>query len=160
MINLQLTWIYTQICFYWNELYKIVITSKTLKITGRFRHSDISSDTLSLCPNMSLMVIHVSYLFQDAIIVVNDVSHPDYEWQHETVHQTLKSLSLPPRLSDNIIEIDNKVDLMERFVVLGHCAVKFMAMRLCILELWDVSCFITVINKHLIKNQIKSLNIL
>lgn len=50
----------------------------------------------------------------DAIIVVNDVSHPDYEWQHETVHQTLKSLSLPPRLSDNIIEIDNKVDLMER----------------------------------------------
>uniref|UniRef100_T1J1K0 Hflx-type G domain-containing protein n=1 Tax=Strigamia maritima TaxID=126957 RepID=T1J1K0_STRMM len=54
----------------------------------------------------------------DLIIHVCDLSHPDYVAQKATVRSTLENLKIDQKLLDNMIEIDNKVDLMteeERF---------------------------------------------
>ncbi|XP_035216635.1 putative GTP-binding protein 6 isoform X2 [Stegodyphus dumicola] len=51
----------------------------------------------------------------DVVVHVRDISHPDTEAQKETVLKTLAELDLPSKLLDSVIEVQNKVDLIERF---------------------------------------------
>ena len=49
--------------------------------------------------------------FQDLVVHVRDISHPEAEAQREDVFEVLKTLNLKPFLMDNIIEVQNKIDL-------------------------------------------------
>ncbi|KFM59909.1 putative GTP-binding protein 6, partial [Stegodyphus mimosarum] len=51
----------------------------------------------------------------DIVVHVRDISHPDAEAQKETVLKTLTELDLPSKLLDSVVEVQNKVDLVERF---------------------------------------------
>ena len=48
--------------------------------------------------------------FQDVIVHVRDISHPDKEAQNQNVFDTLDSLSLPDTLRSSIINVANKID--------------------------------------------------
>ncbi|XP_015918190.1 putative GTP-binding protein 6 isoform X2 [Parasteatoda tepidariorum] len=49
----------------------------------------------------------------DIVIHVRDISHPDTEAQKETVLKTLEELNLPEKLMNSIIEVRNKIDLID-----------------------------------------------
>ncbi|XP_039770107.1 putative GTP-binding protein 6, partial [Ornithorhynchus anatinus] len=51
----------------------------------------------------------------DLIIHVRDVSHPDTVLQKASVLDALRNLRLPRALLDSIVEVHNKVDLMDRY---------------------------------------------
>lgn len=53
----------------------------------------------------------------DLIIHIRDISHPDTENQNECVLQTLKDMNLPNKITDNIIEVKNKIDLVSHHEV-------------------------------------------
>lgn len=48
----------------------------------------------------------------DLLIHIQDVSHPDLKAQNSHVIETLKSISLPEKLLDNMITVGNKIDLV------------------------------------------------
>ncbi|XP_076371607.1 putative GTP-binding protein 6 [Tachypleus tridentatus] len=47
------------------------------------------------------------------IIHVRDISHPDTKAQNDVVKETLQSLHLPPMLFETMVEVGNKVDLIQ-----------------------------------------------
>ncbi|XP_074593399.1 putative GTP-binding protein 6 [Brevipalpus obovatus] len=49
----------------------------------------------------------------DLLVHVYDISHPDLKNQLDTVQKTLKNLEIPQKLVDSMINIANKVDLIE-----------------------------------------------
>nr|XP_028583629.1 putative GTP-binding protein 6 isoform X1 [Podarcis muralis] len=51
----------------------------------------------------------------DLIIHVRDVSHPESSLQKESVLSVLRKLNLPSHLLESIIEVHNKVDLINRY---------------------------------------------
>ncbi|XP_061482993.1 putative GTP-binding protein 6 [Rhineura floridana] len=51
----------------------------------------------------------------DLIIHVRDVSHPETNLQKESVLSVLRNLNLPNHLLETIIEVHNKVDLIDRY---------------------------------------------
>ncbi|XP_039270388.2 putative GTP-binding protein 6 [Styela clava] len=48
----------------------------------------------------------------DMIIHVSDISHPDYKNQKMNVYKVLSDLNLPEKLLENMIEVQNKIDLL------------------------------------------------
>ena len=50
----------------------------------------------------------------DLIVHVRDVSHPDCEAQCQDVHQVLSDLGLVDKLEDGVIEVLNKIDLLDQ----------------------------------------------
>ncbi|XP_059576930.1 putative GTP-binding protein 6 isoform X3 [Alligator mississippiensis] len=52
----------------------------------------------------------------DLIVHVRDVSHPETVQQKASVLSVLKNLNLPSHLLDSIVEVHNKVDLVERWL--------------------------------------------
>ncbi|XP_027715263.1 putative GTP-binding protein 6 isoform X3 [Vombatus ursinus] len=53
--------------------------------------------------------------YSDVIIHVRDISHPESDLQKASVLSVLKNLNLPNQLLGSIIEVHNKVDLVERY---------------------------------------------
>ncbi|XP_013910339.1 PREDICTED: putative GTP-binding protein 6 isoform X1 [Thamnophis sirtalis] len=51
----------------------------------------------------------------DLILHVRDVSHPETSLQKKTVLSVLKNLNIPNHLLESIIEVHNKVDLVDRY---------------------------------------------
>uniref|UniRef100_A0A8C5RTD3 GTP binding protein 6 (putative) n=1 Tax=Laticauda laticaudata TaxID=8630 RepID=A0A8C5RTD3_LATLA len=51
--------------------------------------------------------------FSDLIVHVRDVSHPETSLQKKTVLSVLKNLNIPNHLLESIIEVHNKVDLVD-----------------------------------------------
>ncbi|XP_034287297.1 putative GTP-binding protein 6 isoform X1 [Pantherophis guttatus] len=51
----------------------------------------------------------------DLIVHVRDVSHPETSLQKKTVLSVLKNLNIPNHLLESIIEVHNKVDLVDRY---------------------------------------------
>lgn len=49
----------------------------------------------------------------DLVVHVRDISHPDAENQKDTVLKTLEELDLPDKLLNSILEVRNKVDLLD-----------------------------------------------
>ncbi|KAF7254135.1 putative GTP-binding protein 6 [Varanus komodoensis] len=52
----------------------------------------------------------------DLIIHVRDVSHPETELQRESVLSVLRNLNISSHLLESIIEVHNKVDLIDRYI--------------------------------------------
>ncbi|ELU17319.1 hypothetical protein CAPTEDRAFT_93416, partial [Capitella teleta] len=48
----------------------------------------------------------------DTIVHIRDVSHPETVEQKQVVMETLRQLQLPPSLTQNVIEVCNKIDLL------------------------------------------------
>ena len=63
----------------------------------------------NLCSN------HVSCprFFQDLIVHVRDISHPETVNQKANVLNVLKNLQVPDKLMNSMVEVHNKVDLVE-----------------------------------------------
>lgn len=61
-------------------------------------------------------ILHVPTLrpvwWQDVIVHVRDMSHPEAELQKACVLSTLRGLQLPAPLLTSIVEVHNKVDLV------------------------------------------------
>ncbi|XP_068929012.1 putative GTP-binding protein 6 [Petaurus breviceps papuanus] len=53
--------------------------------------------------------------YSDVIIHVRDISHPETDLQKASVLTALRNLNLPNHLLDSVIEVHNKVDLVERY---------------------------------------------
>ncbi|NXC95129.1 GTPB6 protein, partial [Certhia familiaris] len=51
----------------------------------------------------------------DLIVHVRDITHPETILQKATVLSVLKNLNLPSHLLDSMVEVHNKVDLIERY---------------------------------------------
>ncbi|NWW54109.1 GTPB6 protein, partial [Pedionomus torquatus] len=51
----------------------------------------------------------------DLIVHVRDITHPETVLQKATVLSVLKNLNLPNHLLDSMVEVHNKVDLIERY---------------------------------------------
>ncbi|NWH71971.1 GTPB6 protein, partial [Piaya cayana] len=51
----------------------------------------------------------------DLIVHVRDITHPETVLQKATVLSVLKNLNLPSQLLDSMVEVHNKVDLIERY---------------------------------------------
>ena len=49
--------------------------------------------------------------FQDVLVHVMDVSHPDIKVQKQTVYDVLNMLQIPQNLMDNVITVFNKMDI-------------------------------------------------
>ena len=52
-------------------------------------------------------------MFQDLIVHVRDISHPETVNQKVNVLNVLKSLQIPDRLMSSMIEVHNKIDLVQ-----------------------------------------------
>jgi GTP-binding protein HflX len=57
----------------------------------------------------------------DLIIHISDISHPNCELQEETVNKTLDDIEVPLKLKNSIIEVANKIDLVEDQNILNNC---------------------------------------
>ncbi|XP_065273227.1 putative GTP-binding protein 6 [Emys orbicularis] len=53
--------------------------------------------------------------YSDLIVHVRDISHPETALQKASVLSVLKNLNLPSHLLDSVVEVHNKVDLIERY---------------------------------------------
>nr|XP_032645341.1 putative GTP-binding protein 6 isoform X4 [Chelonoidis abingdonii] len=53
--------------------------------------------------------------YSDLIVHVRDISHPETVLQKASVLSVLKNLNLPSHLLDSVVEVHNKVDLIERY---------------------------------------------
>ncbi|NXJ92726.1 GTPB6 protein, partial [Corythaixoides concolor] len=51
----------------------------------------------------------------DLIVHVRDITHPETVLQKATVLSVLKNLNIPSYLLDSMVEVHNKVDLIERY---------------------------------------------
>ncbi|XP_059576929.1 putative GTP-binding protein 6 isoform X2 [Alligator mississippiensis] len=65
----------------------------------------------------------------DLIVHVRDVSHPETVQQKASVLSVLKNLNLPSHLLDSIVEVHNKVDLVERYEPIEPNAVAISALH-------------------------------
>lgn len=52
--------------------------------------------------------------FQDLLLHVRDISHPETVNQKVNVLNVLKSLQIPDRLMSSMIEVHNKIDLIDK----------------------------------------------
>ncbi|XP_051840578.1 putative GTP-binding protein 6 [Antechinus flavipes] len=66
--------------------------------------------------------------YSDVIIHVRDISHPETDLQKASVLSVLKSLNLPNQLLDSIIEVHNKVDLVESYESIEPNAITISAL--------------------------------
>lgn len=53
-------------------------------------------------------------IFQDLLVHVRDISHPETVNQKVNVLNVLKNLRIPDRLIRSMIEVHNKIDLIDR----------------------------------------------
>ncbi|KAM6098240.1 putative GTP-binding protein 6 isoform 1-T1 [Theristicus caerulescens] len=67
----------------------------------------------NLVESFSATLEEVAY--SDLIVHVRDVTHPETILQKATVLSVLKNLNLPSHLLDSMVEVHNKVDLIERY---------------------------------------------
>ncbi|XP_067997240.1 putative GTP-binding protein 6 [Melanerpes formicivorus] len=67
----------------------------------------------NLVESFSATLEEVAY--SDLIVHVRDITHPDTILQKATVLSVLKNLNLPNHLLDSMVEVHNKVDLIERY---------------------------------------------
>lgn len=54
------------------------------------------------------------YTSQDLLVHVRDISHPETVNQKVNVLNVLKNLQIPDRLVSSMIEVHNKIDLIDR----------------------------------------------
>lgn len=79
-------------------------------------------DTVGFLSDIPTNLIHAfiatleDALQADLLIHIQDVSHPDLKAQKENVLDTLKSISLPEKLLENMITVGNKIDLVPELV--------------------------------------------
>ncbi|KAG8456631.1 hypothetical protein GDO86_002419 [Hymenochirus boettgeri] len=81
-----------------------VIYVDTIGFLSQLPHNLIESFSATLED-----VIH-----SDLLIHVRDVSHPETDNQRTSVLSVLKNLSLPQKLLDTMIEVHNKIDLIDK----------------------------------------------
>ncbi|NXI88480.1 Y3725 protein, partial [Rhipidura dahli] len=67
----------------------------------------------NLVESFSATLEEVAY--SDLIVHVRDITHPETTLQKATVLSVLRNLNLPSHLLDSMVEVHNKVDLMERY---------------------------------------------
>lgn len=67
----------------------------------------------NLVESFSATLEEVAY--SDLIVHVRDITHPETTLQKATVLSVLRNLNLPSHLLDSMIEVHNKVDLIERY---------------------------------------------
>ncbi|XP_071603125.1 putative GTP-binding protein 6 isoform X1 [Heliangelus exortis] len=67
----------------------------------------------NLIESFSATLEEVAY--SDLIVHVRDITHPETVLQKATVLTVLKNLNLPSHLLDSMVEVHNKVDLIERY---------------------------------------------
>ncbi|XP_065498129.1 putative GTP-binding protein 6 [Caloenas nicobarica] len=67
----------------------------------------------NLVESFSATLEEVAY--SDLIVHVRDITHPETNLQKATVLSVLKNLNLPSHLLDSMVEVHNKVDLIERY---------------------------------------------
>ncbi|KAM4904757.1 putative GTP-binding protein 6 [Sylvia borin] len=67
----------------------------------------------NLVESFSATLEEVAY--SDLIVHVRDITHPETILQKATVLSVLRNLNLPSRLLDSIVEVHNKVDLIEGY---------------------------------------------
>ncbi|KAM4788281.1 putative GTP-binding protein 6 isoform 1-T1 [Cyanocitta cristata] len=67
----------------------------------------------NLVESFSATLEEVAY--SDLIIHVRDITHPETILQKATVLSVLRNLNLPSHLLDSMVEVHNKVDLIERY---------------------------------------------
>jgi hypothetical protein len=65
-------------------------------------------------PVPDYLCVCVNVVLQDVIVHVRDISHPDAANQRHCVLDTLGQLELTPAQVDNVIEVCNKADLVQR----------------------------------------------
>lgn len=64
---------------------------------------------------MQLLTRHLSFLdLQDLLVHVRDISHPETVNQKVNVLNVLKNLQIPDRLMSSMIEVHNKIDLINK----------------------------------------------
>ncbi|XP_054044940.1 putative GTP-binding protein 6 [Rissa tridactyla] len=68
-------------------------------------------------------------VYSDLIVHVRDITHPETILQKATVLSVLKNLNLPSRLLDSMVEVHNKVDLIERYKPTEENALAISALR-------------------------------
>uniref|UniRef100_A0A8C3TYH8 Putative GTP-binding protein 6 n=1 Tax=Catharus ustulatus TaxID=91951 RepID=A0A8C3TYH8_CATUS len=67
----------------------------------------------NLVESFSATLEEVAY--SDLIVHVRDITHPETVLQKATVLSVLRNLNLPSHLLDSMVEVHNKVDLIERY---------------------------------------------
>ncbi|RWS27215.1 putative GTP-binding protein 6-like protein [Leptotrombidium deliense] len=76
-------------------------------------------DTVGFISNIPIELVHAfnstlnDVVASDLIVHVYDVSHPNVEEQRKTVMNTLKSIGVSEKLMSSIVEVGNKIDLVE-----------------------------------------------
>ncbi|KAM4701490.1 putative GTP-binding protein 6 [Discoglossus pictus] len=53
-------------------------------------------------------------VYSDLLVHVRDISHPETENQKSSVLSVLRNLNVPQQLLDNMVEVHNKIDLVEK----------------------------------------------
>ncbi|CAG2161719.1 unnamed protein product [Oppiella nova] len=89
--------------------------------TGRLASSlrVLYTDTIGFISEIPTALIHSfkatlsEICFADVIVHVLDVSHPNHQLHDQTVSQTLDQINVPEKLKNSIIEVSNKIDLVE-----------------------------------------------
>ncbi len=82
----------------------------------------ILSDTVGFVSDLPTQLVAAfratleEVLEADVLLHVRDISHPDTEAQKKDVEHVLKSLFLSEALPENLIEVHNKIDLLEHEV--------------------------------------------
>ncbi|NXY86822.1 Y3725 protein, partial [Alcedo cyanopectus] len=67
----------------------------------------------NLVESFSATLEEVAY--SDLLVHVRDITHPETALQKATVLSVLRNLNLPSHLLDSMVEVHNKVDLLERY---------------------------------------------
>ncbi|NXE54801.1 GTPB6 protein, partial [Casuarius casuarius] len=65
----------------------------------------------------------------DLIVHVRDITHPETILQKASVLSVLKNLNLPSHLLESMVEVHNKVDLIERYKPTEENALAISALR-------------------------------
>ena len=95
---------------------------------------------------INILEIHVDVdlaSFQDVVVHVTDISHPDQIAQRQNVLDTLGRLKIPNTLKENIIEVGNKVDKLPRLI---YSRIKISS-ELCPVVVWKKSRGYIPVNK-------------
>lgn len=59
-------------------------------------------------------LVFSAFCFQDLLIHVRDISHPETVHQKLNVLNVLKNLKIPEELMNSMIEVHNKIDLVDK----------------------------------------------
>ncbi|XP_041324355.1 putative GTP-binding protein 6, partial [Pyrgilauda ruficollis] len=81
----------------------------------------------NLVESFSATLEEVAY--SDLIVHVRDITHPETILQKATVLSVLRNLNLPSHLLDSMVEVHNKVDLIERYKPTEESALAVSALR-------------------------------